>query len=266
MLKRRQKTIIIVLSQYKYLKHANEVFLVQNGRVVNDPLAISSFLQSSQTQSQDSDSPNKSDGRLSTGSEDLEEMPQHSEFDVKNPSKEPAVEDREQIERGGLKLSTLMLYIRAMGFSVFLLIWVGGALMQVSRACFDFWLNDYISMASIGDEPWFFVSSFEVTLLLLMLLSVVLCIYRACIFTYGNLSSAKKIFNTLLPKIIYGEMSFFDKNPTGAILQRFSEDSWSLDYEIPFRWGMLLNNIMIFMRTLCVFCVKVPAILLSKFQ
>lgn len=45
--------------------------------------------------------------------------------------------------------------------------------------------------------------------------------------------AAKKLFNRLNKHIIYSKMKFFDKNSSGKIINRLSEDIFTIDDELP---------------------------------
>jgi len=257
LLKERNKTVILVLSQYKYLRYADRVFLFHRGQVLETPSSIKNFIESSGNKY--NTSPGISPSLLvgSTSKPSLEESPE-SKTEDEIQGKEKL---KEEILRGGIKIQTLLAYINAMGALVFLLIWIGGILMQGSRAWFDFWLKDYIACKARDEVPGFFLVNFEVTLVVLMIFSVTCWAFRALIFAYGNLKAGEKVFRMLVPRVLYAPMEFFDRNPIGKVVQRFSEDTWTLDYEFAFRWNMLLNNLMIFARVLYVFAINVPVIL-----
>ena len=52
-------------------------------------------------------------------------------------------------------------------------------------------------------------------------------------FASGGLTASKKIHNLMLNNILLAPMYFFDTNPKGRVLNRFSSDTNSLDQSIP---------------------------------
>ena len=270
LLKERRKTVIFVLSQYKYLKHADKVYLMRNGHLYEDKNTINDFVnaakihskgQSHDDSTQISSLNPESSLQLGANTINTEERPQISQENLEKIEEQEEEESREQ---GEIKAKTMMAFINAMGKWTFIFILVGGALMQISKAWFDFWLRDYLAAHAKKQNPWFFLGSFETTILVLMFVSIICTAYRAWIFAYGNLLSAKVIFSKLVPKVLYAKMPFFDENPVGRIIQRFSGDTWSLDYQFAFNWNILLNEVNTFFRILFVFVTQLPIILTGK--
>ena len=50
-------------------------------------------------------------------------------------------------------------------------------------------------------------------------------LFRAFIFAYGGLTAARHMFDRLLERVLYARVLFFDQNPVGRILNRFSTES-----------------------------------------
>ena len=57
-------------------------------------------------------------------------------------------------------------------------------------------------------------------------------------------AASKAIHKELLEKVMHKAMNFFDSNPTGRILNRFSSDIDAVDGTIPFQMDDLLNCIL----------------------
>ena len=190
-----------------------------------------------------------------------ENLLSHHSTELKPDSYENELEQKEE---GEVKFKTLKVFVNAMGVQMFLFILLGGVLMQLSRGAYDMWLKDYVQNLQQEKQPSFFLFSFNFTLFCLSLFALICCSYRAWIFAYGNLQSSKRIFEKLLPTVLYSRMSFFDQNPVGRILQRFTADTTSLDDGFPFQWNILLNNVVMFLRTLAIFSIEIPIILLGK--
>jgi ABC-type multidrug transport system fused ATPase/permease subunit len=70
------------------------------------------------------------------------------------------------------------------------------------------------------------------------------------------------IHHTLLNSIMKSPMSFFDTNPTGRIINRFSTDVDTMDGMIPFQMGDLLWCFMDVVTTLTMICYATPTFLI----
>ena len=61
----------------------------------------------------------------------------------------------------------------------------------------------------------------------------VLAIIRAYVFFYGLLRASKNIHNKMVACVLQAQILFFDTNPAGRILNRFSKDIGAIDELLP---------------------------------
>ncbi|KAK7074110.1 Multidrug resistance-associated protein 7, partial [Halocaridina rubra] len=66
---------------------------------------------------------------------------------------------------------------------------------------------------------------------------------RAFLFAYGGLCAARTLHCRLLDAVLYAKITFFDNNPLGRILNRFSTDMYTVDDSLPFQMNILLAQI-----------------------
>ncbi|XP_017777905.1 PREDICTED: probable multidrug resistance-associated protein lethal(2)03659 [Nicrophorus vespilloides] len=78
----------------------------------------------------------------------------------------------------------------------------------------------------------------------LILLTVVLTIVRSLAFYKVCMNSSKSLHNNMFGNILEATMRFFDTNPSGRILNRFSKDIGAVDEILP---RCMLDSIQIFM-------------------
>ena len=71
-------------------------------------------------------------------------------------------------------------------------------------------------------------------------------------------SASKHIHRELLDKVMHKAMTFFDSNPTGRILNRFSSDIDSIDSTIPFQMDDMLNCMLEVMAILAIIVYTTP--------
>jgi len=258
----------MVLSQYKYLTQFSNVFLMYDGYLTKDNNKILNYLKEYHDQNQ-----NKHEQTHLTNGQKEKDTIKFKETLVSKPiyEGEKTTQEKnlieagpEEKEKGEIQSKSVQLYLKSMGYFTFLSIFVTAIIMQASRAYYDFWLKNYLHASDPRKRPSFFIHSFQTTLLALTLLCFVTTSLRAFVFAYGNLRAARNLFQKLVSKVIYSNMTFFDKNPLGRILQRFSGDTFSLDDGVPFNWNMLLNNIVIFVGSLYTIITQLPLMIFSK--
>ncbi|XP_045610459.1 ATP-binding cassette sub-family C member 10 [Procambarus clarkii] len=66
---------------------------------------------------------------------------------------------------------------------------------------------------------------------------------RAFLFAYGGICAAKALHRQLLDVVLYAKMTFFDNNPMGRILNRFSSDLYTVDDSLPFQMNIFLAQV-----------------------
>ena len=72
------------------------------------------------------------------------------------------------------------------------------------------------------------------------------------------ITASKQIHDNLWSKIIKSPMSFFDTNPNGRILNRFSGDINTLDEEIPYELSDFLFCLMETLAVVVIICYSTP--------
>ena len=66
-----------------------------------------------------------------------------------------------------------------------------------------------------------------------VLLYIVLCLLRSLVCFWLFLTSTSNLHNTVCERVLRAEILFFDSNPIGRIVTRFSKDIAVLDFMIP---------------------------------
>ncbi|KAL9954934.1 hypothetical protein ACROYT_G042523 [Oculina patagonica] len=85
--------------------------------------------------------------------------------------------------------------------------------------------------------------------------SLVLCLVCVFAFFYISLRSSERLHDKMVTSVLHAPVLFFDINPAGRILNRFSQDVGCMDEELPMKFVFLIQiNLLLF------FSVLVPAI------
>lgn len=67
----------------------------------------------------------------------------------------------------------------------------------------------------------------------LISLTVILTLTRSFAFYRFTIKASLRLHNNMFKKIVYATMHFFNSNPSGRILNRFSSDMGSIDEQLP---------------------------------
>ena len=78
---------------------------------------------------------------------------------------------------------------------------------------------------------------------LIALAHTIFTLLRAFGFAYCGVRAAKNLHNSLLKSVLSSAMRFFDKNPCGRILNRFSSDLYTVDDSLPFVFNILCAQV-----------------------
>ena len=173
----------------------------------------------------------------------------------------------EERESGTISMSVVWSYIRAIGIGLSLFIIFSLLLMQGSRNASDLWLTSWVEEREDerergdGDsenEDSYFLEIFAV----IALLNSIFTLVRAFSFAYGGLRAAVSLFHSLLGGVVLSPASFFDQNPVGRLLNRFSSDTYAIDEQIPFQSNVFLALVFSLIGSLTVVTITIPYFLL----
>jgi hypothetical protein len=67
--------------------------------------------------------------------------------------------------------------------------------------------------------------------------SLVVGLMRSGFLLMGSINASRGMHNTLLARVVRLPMSFFDSQPTGRLLNRFTKDTEAVDLQVRCAWG-----------------------------
>ncbi|KAM3966702.1 ATP-binding cassette subfamily C member 4 [Aphomia sociella] len=252
------KTVVLVTHQLHYLKAADYLVILNNGVIENTgsyPELVKSekefsFLLSSIEEGESGEKDAESEGDKSG-----KRMVMNRSISVKSENENPA-EEKEQIlaaeERasGRLKWNILGSYIKSVNSWFMVILAVTALLITQGTATFvDYWISywtnnvdDYIQSLPEGEEPDTgldnMIGPLTNSQYLIIHGSVVLGLIifvhlRIIAFASATMRASQNLHDLVFNKLIVSIMRFFDTNPTGRILNRFSKDIGALDEFLP---------------------------------
>jgi len=197
--------------------------------------------------------------------------------------------------KGAVEGAVWRRYVSAVGVAATAVIFTSIVLMQLSRNLTDWWLSYWVAhsskphpqhpatslvhlMSHAGSiekaaVAYTWSTSVHISSLLpstgstrfylsvfaaIALLNSIFTLFRAFSFAYGCIIAAKHLHQSLLTSVLRAPMSFFEANPIGRIINRFSADQWIVDDSLPFISNILLANVFTLVGTFAVICYGTP--------
>ncbi|RHZ29225.1 hypothetical protein DYB37_012590, partial [Aphanomyces astaci] len=142
----------------------------------------------------------------------------------------------EEREAGRVSSEVFLAYFNAVGgWPVVIVLLVVQSAWQGLQVASDLWLSSWTSTGSTTTSEEFQASA-EYNISIYALLAVgssVMVVFRSLTVSWAGLRASKKLFDDLCKALLGAPMRFFDANPLGRILNRFSGDMNQVDGRIP---------------------------------
>ena len=162
--------------------------------------------------------------KLSTGSKDS----------LKSIARRNSIVQEEECETGSIPWKTYSDIISAPNRCVkvlkivFILFLMIGA--QLTLVASEFWLGLW---ASATPEEQQSNSTYRIIYFILALCTVALALWRTAFVFSELLKSCERLSNAMFDGVLFSPMAFFESNPSGRILNRFSKDQSLMDEKLP---------------------------------
>ncbi|XP_044268134.1 probable multidrug resistance-associated protein lethal(2)03659 [Tribolium madens] len=231
----REKCTILVTHQLQYLRNVDKIYLLENGTVT---------VSGTYTELQNSESEFvKLLEKLVTDEEKQEKKaePEQKLKSFKSLDKEKPSEIKEHRSVGTLSKRIYFCYLKAAGnYCLSLCILLLFVFTQMAASGTDvfvtFWVNlEQDRLSNVTTEVSSFLtpnnciyihSSFIVFL-------IVATITRSLSFFKVCMRASRNLHNNMFLGVVHATMRFFNTNPSGRILNRFSKDMGSIDETLP---------------------------------
>ncbi|CAM9253787.1 unnamed protein product, partial [Hapterophycus canaliculatus] len=163
-------------------------------------------------------------------------------------------------QSGVLKRSTYWEYVReAAGVWQVVLIFVSMAGGQVLTMGVTVWLAKWSRQTEEEQDK----RRYLVVLVLLAVAAVVVSLFRTILTFFSLVKASHRLHDRMLKRIIRAPVLFFDSNPVGRILNRFTKDMHNMDDLLPMTvYDFIVCSFMVTGGTLIVFFVN-PWVVLS---
>ncbi|KAL4493110.1 hypothetical protein ABPG72_003195 [Tetrahymena utriculariae] len=263
----RDKTVILSSNTIRYNQYAdyimnitdqNEVFIMENQQKID--LQFNEHVDLNIVKISDLAviRKNIANQLTSNGNNLLELQNQPSNQNDQQKAEEEEIHLRlEPREKGLIDNKVIWLYVKNIGWFFIFMIILSLILMQFSQNFYYVWLKDYVNGSQIfmlGDSE----NKFIVTLIALSAFNLLVTLFRAFSFAYGNLLSSQSIFLLLTSTVLFQKARFFMKHSIGAIISRFAGDTAAVDYSISFNLNILLKIFFTILGSFLVIASQMP--------
>ncbi|KAK9764427.1 hypothetical protein K7432_008067 [Basidiobolus ranarum] len=281
------KTVILATHQLQFVKDCDSVIILEAG--VPTFCGSSSDVTSTTGQSENIADPNRllrktfinvlreyyqSEKSVNESTEDVDKVdlnpkenpasiledkdtadPSTNEYDPK--ANQLAVEDRNM---GGTSLSTYIEFFKVGSsniymFSVIATLFIG----QGFAVAADFFLSEWTSYDEEDQKEQKNAGIFAA----LAVLTVIFASIRALLFFKALHKSSKGIFKVMLDAILNTDMNFFQTQPQGRILNRFSKDQANCDELLPWNFFDAVQCFFMLLGSIVVVCIVNPWIIIA---
>jgi ABC-type multidrug transport system fused ATPase/permease subunit len=219
------KSRILSTHQIQYSKYADYIYVLDKGEIFeegtyNDLLKkeggmLSQLLQKVQIHEEN---------------EDLKKISEISQKKQNNDEQNTLIEVEDK-EEGTIQLSVVYEYLKSFGFIWFFLMIALFVFSQLTTESPNWWISQWMTkpenrLVRVPENVFFnvYVS--------VGYGSVVLLLIRDVIYLNLGMLASKYLHIAALKRLLNAPISFFERNPIGRILSRFSNDVMSVDTEV----------------------------------
>ncbi|XP_018565523.1 probable multidrug resistance-associated protein lethal(2)03659 isoform X2 [Anoplophora glabripennis] len=255
----KDKCVVLITHQLQYLRKVETIYLIDDGKVYASgsytdlQTCNNEFIKLLTSNNKEDDEQNFSVDRKSKQMNDTKQK----ENNIGAP-----VQEKEQRSVGDISWNVYRSYLRAGGswFKIAMLVFAL-IMSQVAASATDYFVNIWVNLeqwrltqnnATLNDtyaenpEASTWQDSFQTVLdliltedssviiyICLVIGTIVVAIMRSIAFFRYCVVASIKLHNLMFDKIVYAPMRFFNINPPGRILNRFSKDIGALDELLP---------------------------------
>ena len=272
----RGKTIIWVTNQVSYLPKVDQIIFIKDGQICesgnhaslmeNKGLLFDFVQQIDQTEDNHETTENLSQVDKRQIQSDSNNKPLKGNMDEKvyptNIDNVKLIEDEKSLT-GSVSLYVFKEFVTKMGTTFFGLFLLTSIIEQALHAGGIYWLSEwtdgYRFKMNNNDEASYRLgvySGFSIA-------EAIVVLTRDGLFYFRCAIAAEHMHTRLLFGIMRSPMQFFDTNPLGRIMNRFSSDIDSMDKMIPFQITDFVWGLMDVVATLIVISLALPIFLSS---
>ena len=254
----KTKTVVLVTHQIQFLSRVDQIIVLENGRIAekgdfktiisNESSFSKTVKEFNQQASEDSEYVESS---VPDNSEDIALMIQESEA-------KKATFSKEEVFKGGVSFSTYLNYFKVVGLWQTIALIVAVLVPQATSVMTDFWLSSWSAQSAISQDE----SKWVIVFVVLASVTIIFTTFRAIIFYWVAWIASRISFEKMLKAVFRSPMTFFQRNPHGRTINRFSKDINLVDETLPQVFFDLLQCSVLTLGILAVSVIVVPYLLI----
>ena len=257
----RDTTRVLVTHNLSFLDKMDSIVLIDAGKIILQ----GSFqcLKSNETFKEFTQSTLQSKQNIVSTSENEEKPLETKSEGVKEEMPTQNITEKEKRQEGRVSLKNYSYYVKLINTWVFLMIIslyaLGEGLMVGCNLVLAQWTDQVALKRLTLEEHHYFILIYGGLNLCVCCISVVYNIWSYFAMT----KPSRKMHKSVLERTMHAPLSFFEANPSGRILNRFTSDIEVVDRKIPFEMADMIYCTMNFIAVCITISAIVPYILIA---
>lgn len=232
----KDKIVILVTHQLQYLQSVDQIMLLDSGKVQSvgtfkslkeSGLDFTKFLP----ENDETIDEEKFQRSISVQSQKSDDKLEKKEIETKKK-----VENTEKRAVGSIGWQIYDAYFRATGgYLILSFIMVFFVVAQLMASAGDYFLAFWVSMEAKRNDDEIYDRNIDILIFSALIIATVLLTFgRSFMFFNVAMRASRRLHDLMFAGITRATMFFFNTNPSGRILNRFSKDLGQIDELLPF--------------------------------
>ncbi|KAJ3272398.1 hypothetical protein HDV01_005581 [Terramyces sp. JEL0728] len=248
----KSKCVLLVTHQLQFISACDHVVLLEGGKIAVGDTYAHAIKNNQQFASLMHQMEKKND-------DDKIEVEEEKGIEKTEEGMKTKEVTAETSASGSVSLSVYYKYFRSgSGLFTVIMFFICMFLGQIFFICTDFWLSNWASKSTKEQNN----SYYYIVFIALGMMTFVFATIRELIFLSISVRASKSLFAQMLESIFRSPMFFFQSNPHGRIMNRFTKDLSTMDEMLPQTFLDFIGCFFFFLGSMVVTIIVVPQSLL----